>query len=71
MIKGGCFMKKKLVIMLTIILSTLIILPFIFTKIAKPHEFMGVMIILFFIINPHLCGKGAVEFTSAGELPHQ
>ena len=32
-------------------LSSLLILPFILTQFAEPHEFMGVMILLFFIIN--------------------
>jgi hypothetical protein len=32
--------------------SVLLLLPFILTQLAEPHEFMGVMILLFFIVNP-------------------
>lgn len=45
-------MKKKMIIMFIIMLSSLLMLPFILTQFAEPHEFMGVMILLFFIINP-------------------
>ena len=45
-------MKKKMIIILIIMLSILLILPFILTQIAQPHEFMGIMILLFFIVNP-------------------
>ena len=45
-------LKKKIFIILTIILCILLVLPFILIKISKPHEFMGIMIILFFVVNP-------------------
>ena len=45
-------MKKKMIIMFIIMLSILLIMPFVLTKFAAPHEFMGVMILLFFIVNP-------------------
>ena len=45
-------MKKKIIIISTIMLLILFTLPFILTKLSQPHEFMGIMIFLFFIINP-------------------
>ena len=44
--------KKKIFIILTIMLCVLLILPFIFIKISKPHEFMGITMMLFFVVNP-------------------
>ena len=32
--------------------AVLFLLPFTIVKVAEPHEFMGIMIILFFIVNP-------------------
>ena len=45
-------MKKKMIITFMIMLAVLFILPFIVVKAAEPHEFMGVMILLFFVVNP-------------------
>ena len=45
-------LKNKLFIILTIMLIFLLIIPLILINLAKPHEFMGVMILLFFIVNP-------------------
>ena len=45
-------MKKKIFIILTIMLCVLLILPFILINISKPHEFMGITIMLFFVVNP-------------------
>ena len=45
-------MKKKMIITFMIMLAVLFILPFIVVKVAEPHEFMGSMIILFFVVNP-------------------
>ena len=44
--------KKKILIILSIMLCVLLILPFIFIKISKPHEFMGITMMLFFVVNP-------------------
>ena len=44
--------KKKVFIILTIMLCILLILPFILIHISKPHEFMGITMMLFFIVNP-------------------
>ena len=44
--------KKKKFIILTIILCVLLILPFILINISKPHEFMGITMMLFFVVNP-------------------
>ena len=45
-------MKKKMIITFIIMLAVLFILPFIVVKAAEPHEFMGIMILLFFVVNP-------------------
>ena len=45
-------LKKKLSLMAGISLIVLFLIPFILTKLSKPHEFMGIMIFLFFIANP-------------------
>lgn len=45
-------MKKKIIIISILMLSVLLILPFILTQLAESHEFMGVMMLLFFIVNP-------------------
>ena len=45
-------LKKKIFIILTIIINVLLILPFILIKVSKPHEFMGIMVMLFFVVNP-------------------
>ena len=45
-------LKKKLFKILTIMFFVLLIIPLILINLAKPHEFMGVMILLFFIVNP-------------------
>ena len=44
--------KKKIFIILTIMLCVLFILPFILINISKPHEFMGITMMLFFVVNP-------------------
>ena len=44
--------KKKIFIFLTIMFIVLFILPFILINISKSHEFMGIMIMLFFVVNP-------------------
>ena len=46
------YLKKKSIFIFTTMLVILFIIPFVFTKIVQPHEFMGIMIFLFFIINP-------------------
>ena len=45
-------LKTKLFIILTIMFFVLLMIPLVLINLAKPHEFMGVMIFLFFIINP-------------------
>lgn len=45
-------LKKKLIIIITIMFFVLFIVPLILVKLAKPHEFMGIMIMLFFCVNP-------------------
>lgn len=45
-------LNKKIIINVIIMFLILIILPLILTSFSKPHEFMGIMILLFFIINP-------------------
>lgn len=45
-------MKRKIITLFIFMISILLVLPFILIQIVKPHEFMGVMIFLFFIINP-------------------
>ena len=45
-------MKKKLIISFVTMLAVLFLLLFIFIKTTKPHEFMGIMILLFFGVNP-------------------
>ena len=44
--------KKKIFIILTIMLCVLFILPFILINISKSHEFMGITMMLFFVVNP-------------------
>ena len=44
--------KKKIFIFLIIMFIVLFILPFILINISKSHEFMGIMIMLFFVVNP-------------------
>ena len=44
--------KKKLIIITTLMFLVLFIIPFILINLSKSHEFMGIMILLFFIINP-------------------
>ena len=45
-------LKKKIIINSVIMIIILFILPLILTSFCKPHEFMGIMILLFLIINP-------------------
>ena len=45
-------MKNKLIISLTSMFVILFVLPLIFVNLAQPHEFMGIMIIFFFGVNP-------------------
>ena len=45
-------MKKKMIITFIIMVVILLILPFIFVEAAEAHEFMGIMILLFFVVNP-------------------
>ena len=44
--------KKKMCIILTVMLCILLILPIILINISKPHEFMGITMMLFFVVNP-------------------
>ena len=46
--------NKKLTIIVITIIFILVITPLLFIKLAQPHDFMGTMILLFFIINPVL-----------------
>ena len=45
-------MKKKMIITFIIMVAILFLLPFILVKVAEPQEFMGIMILLFFVVNP-------------------
>ena len=45
-------MKKKIIISFIIMLIVLLILPFLFIQTAKAHEFMGIIVMLFFVVNP-------------------
>ena len=45
-------LKKKLIISFITMLVLLLALPFIFIKTAEPHEFMVIMMLLFFVVNP-------------------
>jgi len=45
-------MKKKVISSFVAMLIIFIILPLIFVKISKPYEFMGIMVFLFFVVNP-------------------
>ena len=45
-------LKKKLIMAITIMIFVLSVIPLILINLATPHEFMGVMILLFFMINP-------------------
>lgn len=45
-------LKNKIKLIFTIIILVLFIIPLILVKLSKPHEFMGLMVLLFFIINP-------------------
>ena len=45
-------MKKKMIVTFIIMIAILFVLPFILVKVAEPHEFMGIMILLFFVVNP-------------------
>ena len=45
-------MKKKIIITFILMVAVLFALPFIFVKVAEPHELMGTMILLFFVLNP-------------------
>ena len=47
-------LNKKLIIITIAAILVLVIIPLIFINLAQPHEFMGIMILLFFIINPIL-----------------
>ena len=47
-------LKKKIIIAVTIMFLVLTIIPFIFINLSQPYEFMGIMILLFFVVNPHL-----------------
>jgi len=44
--------KKKTIIILTFMLCVLLILPFIPINISEPHEVMGIIMMLFFVVNP-------------------
>ena len=46
-------LNTKLTIIITMMLI-LVITPLIVLKLAQPHEFMGITILLFFILNPVL-----------------
>lgn len=43
---------KKMRIIISIMVVTLLIIPLILLKFIQPYEFMGVIVLLFFIINP-------------------
>lgn len=43
---------RKLRIIISIMILTLLIIPLISLKFIQPYEFMGVIVLLFFIINP-------------------
>ena len=45
-------MKKKIIISFIAMLAVLFILPVIFIKTAEPHEFMGIIMLLFLGVNP-------------------
>lgn len=45
-------LKKKITIAVISMFFVLTIIPFIFINLAQPYEFMGVMILLFFVVNP-------------------
>ncbi len=44
--------KNKVIVAIIAEIVVLLILPFVFFNLAKPHEAMGVMMMFFFIINP-------------------
>lgn len=44
--------NKKFTIIVISMIIILAITPLIFIKLAQPHEFMGIMILLFFVVNP-------------------
>ena len=41
-----------MIITFIIMIAVLFLLPFICVKVAEPQEFMGIMILLFFVVNP-------------------
>ena len=45
-------MKRKAIAAGIVELVVLLILPLVFVNLAAPHEFMGIMILLFFVVNP-------------------
>ena len=45
-------LKNKLIITITILLVVLLILPLILVNLAKPYKVMGIMMLLFFVVNP-------------------
>lgn len=45
-------MKKKLLISIFVILVILLIIPLLAVNFAEGHDGMGIMMILFFVINP-------------------
>ena len=45
-------LNKKIAIIVISMIIILAITPLIFIKLAQPHEFMGIMILLFFVVNP-------------------
>ena len=44
--------NRKFSIIIATMIFVLLILPLTFINLAQPHEFMGVMILLFFVVNP-------------------
>ena len=45
-------LEKKLITAIITEIVVLLILPLIFVNLAKPHDAMGLMMILFFAVNP-------------------
>ena len=45
-------LKKKIIIAVTSMFLILLIIPFVFINLSQSYEFMGIMILLFFVVNP-------------------
>lgn len=44
--------KNKVIVAIITEIVVLLILPFVFYNLTKPHEAMGVMMMFFFVVNP-------------------